>query len=231
MLAIEADLDAAGVDRRRPRTRAECPPPSETCPFVSCRHHLWLDVIPNSGSVRLRFPGENIEEHEGELCSLRVADDLGGGLEKLRRPREHRDSSKGDIPEVGVPRPRIARLMNLRRGSIKLLEEAAIVHLKEGIARLADGRELEAPPRPVVRSEPRRVLTRQAPVKSIAPRPDEAEAVRQLIMGFGRSGAARMLSVSSPTAAKLAAGKPVYPRTLRVVRDRMNATPRMERTA
>lgn len=63
-------LSRAGVYRRRPKTFAECKP--GPCPWVSCRHHLKLDVDPITHSVKDNFPGVDIDEM-GETCSLRVA--------------------------------------------------------------------------------------------------------------------------------------------------------------
>lgn len=56
----------------RPKTRGDCVEGERPCPFVSCRHHLYLDVLPE-GSMRVNFPGKEIEEIP-ETCSLDVAD-------------------------------------------------------------------------------------------------------------------------------------------------------------
>lgn len=63
---------------KRPKTRGECADVPRPCPFVSCRHHLYLDVKPNTGSITFNAP--DIEPHEmpaGGSCSLDVAE-LGG---------------------------------------------------------------------------------------------------------------------------------------------------------
>src|SRR5262249_28750008 len=44
------------VDEPRPRTRAECAEGQRPCPWVSCKHHLYLDVNPETGSIKLNFP-------------------------------------------------------------------------------------------------------------------------------------------------------------------------------
>src|SRR5262249_33319259 len=44
------------LDYDRPRTRAECKTGPRPCLFVSCKHHLYLDVNPETGSVKLNFP-------------------------------------------------------------------------------------------------------------------------------------------------------------------------------
>lgn len=79
-MLVERDvtLDAAEDDEiathaDRPRTRAECQDGPRPCGFVSCRHHLALDVDPVNGSIRHNHPdGEpwGIDE----TCSLDVAE-------------------------------------------------------------------------------------------------------------------------------------------------------------
>jgi hypothetical protein len=72
-----AELDAA-----RPRTRAECEDGPRPCPHVSCRHHLYLDVSPQTGAIKLNFP--DLEVWEMAIsCALDVADDGGVTLEDV----------------------------------------------------------------------------------------------------------------------------------------------------
>lgn len=61
----------------RPRTRAECINGQRPCPYVSCRYHLYLDVDPKGGSVRMNFPATEVWDLE-HSCSLDLAD--GGGM-------------------------------------------------------------------------------------------------------------------------------------------------------
>lgn len=42
------------------------------CPWVTCRHHLYLDISAD-GSIKVNFPGVEVEDLE-ESCSLDVAD-------------------------------------------------------------------------------------------------------------------------------------------------------------
>jgi hypothetical protein len=58
----------------RPQTRAECQGGIRPCPWVSCRHHLLLDVNPNSGAIRLNHPGVTLEEMP-HTCALDLADE------------------------------------------------------------------------------------------------------------------------------------------------------------
>ena len=54
-------------------TRAECAEGPRPCPYVSCKHHLYLDVNPETGSIKLNFPDLEVDEM-AETCSLDVAD-------------------------------------------------------------------------------------------------------------------------------------------------------------
>lgn len=65
----EDDLELA----LRPRTRGECQGSHRPCPWISCRHHLYLDVNPSTGALKINFPGVEVEDLE-HSCSLDVAD-------------------------------------------------------------------------------------------------------------------------------------------------------------
>lgn len=65
----------------RPRTRGDCIDGPRPCPFVSCVHHLYLDVSP-AGSIKLNFPAREVDELT-ETCSLDVADRGGVTLEQV----------------------------------------------------------------------------------------------------------------------------------------------------
>src|SRR5262245_16779935 len=43
-------------DIERPKDRGECKEGMRPCPYVSCKHHLYLDVNPETGSIKLNFP-------------------------------------------------------------------------------------------------------------------------------------------------------------------------------
>lgn len=59
----------------RPVVRGECGDVPRPCPFVSCRHHLYLEVNPETGSITLNFPGLDPWEMASS-CSLDVADQV-----------------------------------------------------------------------------------------------------------------------------------------------------------
>ena len=67
-------------DYWKPRTRIECRNVERPCPFVSCRWHLYLDVNPTTGSIKLNFPDLEVWEL-AESCALDVADRGGTTLE------------------------------------------------------------------------------------------------------------------------------------------------------
>lgn len=69
-------------DVARPKTRAECQEGERPCPFVSCKHHLYLDVSARTGAIKLNFPDLEVWEMN-ETCALDVADRGGTTLEEV----------------------------------------------------------------------------------------------------------------------------------------------------
>ena len=71
---------------RRPRRRASCLPGGwnsrRPCPFVGCRHHLYLDVNDRTGSIKFNFPDLEVGDLP-ETCALDVADRGGQTLEEV----------------------------------------------------------------------------------------------------------------------------------------------------
>jgi hypothetical protein len=72
----------AELEGERPKTRADCIEGPRPCPFVSCKHHLYLDVSPRTGSIKLNFPDLEVWEM-GATCALDVADGGGATLEDV----------------------------------------------------------------------------------------------------------------------------------------------------
>ena len=70
------------IEQARPRERSECANTPRPCMFVSCKHHLYLDVNPETGSIKLNFPDKEIWEM-AETCALDVADRGGITLEEV----------------------------------------------------------------------------------------------------------------------------------------------------
>jgi hypothetical protein len=88
------------IEQARPRSRADCVNGPRPCMFVSCKHHLYLDVNPSTGSIKLNFPDREIWEL-GETCALDVADRGGvtleevGGIMNLTRERIRQVETRG----------------------------------------------------------------------------------------------------------------------------------------
>ncbi|HEY1957399.1 MAG TPA: sigma factor-like helix-turn-helix DNA-binding protein [Polyangiaceae bacterium] len=72
--------DVEGVER--PVTRADCQGGERPCPFVSCKHHLYLDVSARTGAIKLNFPDLEVWEMS-ETCALDIADRGGATLEEV----------------------------------------------------------------------------------------------------------------------------------------------------
>ena len=66
----------------RPRVREACVGAERPCPFVSCKHHLFLDVSSRTGAIKLNFPDLEVWEMR-ETCALDVADRGGTTLEEV----------------------------------------------------------------------------------------------------------------------------------------------------
>lgn len=63
---------------QRPRTRGECEGGPRPCPWVGCRHNLYLEVTP-AGSLLLRNQQQEVWDVDpGHSCALDVADQRGG---------------------------------------------------------------------------------------------------------------------------------------------------------
>jgi len=102
----EVELIEDELGHLRPKNRAECRLADRPCPYVSCKHHLYLDVNPRTGSIKLNFPDLEVWELS-ETCALDVAERGGMTLE-----------------EVG-------ELMNLTRERIRQVEAKGIEKIKD----------------------------------------------------------------------------------------------------
>ncbi len=92
------------TDYWKPKTRAECVDMERPCPFVSCKYHLYLDVHPVRGSIKVNFTDADVWEMT-ETCALDIADRGGITLE-----------------EVG-------EIMNLTRERVRQVETAGLAKL------------------------------------------------------------------------------------------------------
>ena len=70
----------------RPVTRGDCLPggcnEARPCPWVSCKHHLALDVNPTNGNIKLTFPDVEVWEMRN-TCALDAADEDGLTMEEV----------------------------------------------------------------------------------------------------------------------------------------------------
>jgi|WetSurMetagenome_2_1015567.scaffolds.fasta_scaffold15552_9 hypothetical protein len=68
-------------DVERPRTRGDCLQgginEARPCPFSACRHHLYMDINPKNGAIKINHPAHEVWDM-GETCSLDVADRAQG---------------------------------------------------------------------------------------------------------------------------------------------------------
>ncbi len=101
-----ASAELAGEVIDRPENREECRHTERPCPYVSCRYHLYLDVNPDTGSIKLNFPDLEVWEMP-YTCALDVAEEGGITLEKA-----------GEI-------------LNLTRERIRQMEVAGLEKIRE----------------------------------------------------------------------------------------------------
>lgn len=109
----EAQQIFQAFEQFRPRSRGDCRNAQRPCPWVSCKYHLYLDIVPQSGSIKMNFPDLEVWEMT-ETCALDVADRGGITLE-----------------DVGI-------LLNLTRERIRQVERSGIDKLRAALGDDAD---------------------------------------------------------------------------------------------
>lgn len=75
-------LQSEPPDADRPQTRADCASGPRPCPHVSCKHHLYLDVSPFTGTIKINFPDLEVWEMKVS-CALDIAEYGGMRLEDV----------------------------------------------------------------------------------------------------------------------------------------------------
>lgn len=80
------------------------------CPFVSCRNHNYLDVDPETGAIKINFPGKDPTELK-DPCAKRLG---------------RRAAKNG----VETPVKRVARALNVTSERVRQIERGAIVKLR-----------------------------------------------------------------------------------------------------
>ena len=104
-LRIGAEMYPPVLDIERPKTRADCSQEARPCPWVACKHNLYLDINPETGSIKINFP--DLEPWElKSSCALDVAD--AGAL---------------TLEEIGL-------ITNLTRERIRQVEVRGLIKLK-----------------------------------------------------------------------------------------------------
>ncbi len=85
--------------------RGDCVDGPRPCPYATCRHHLFGDLLPGSGNLRQTFPGIEPWEMQ-ETCSLDVAERDGATLEEVGKVLNLTRERVRQIEEIGLQRLR-----------------------------------------------------------------------------------------------------------------------------
>jgi hypothetical protein len=96
------------AEAMRPRSREDCRHGERPCLFISCKYHLYLDVNPRTGSIKLNFPDKEVWELD-QTCALDIAERGGTTLE-----------------EVGS-------ILNLTRERVRQVEAEGLAKLREAL--------------------------------------------------------------------------------------------------
>jgi hypothetical protein len=97
----------------RPLTRGDCVDLVRPCPFVACRYHLFVDVSPVTGAIKLNFPDLEPDQLQ-QSCALDVADRGGTTLEDV-----------GAI--INLTRERIRQVETKAMAKLELAREMLVV--------------------------------------------------------------------------------------------------------
>lgn len=104
-------------EHERPLTRGDCleggSNAERPCPFVSCVHHLYLDVSERSGAIKLNFPDQEPWDLP-ETCALDIVDRGGVTLEEV-----------GGI--MNLTRERVRQLENRALGKVKRSDDIVVL--------------------------------------------------------------------------------------------------------
>ncbi len=107
-------------DFDRPLTRGECKAEQRPCPWISCRHHIFLDVNPTTGALKINFPGVEVEDMVN-TCSLDVADNGEHTLEEVAKFIGVSRQRAEAIEHVAQQRARARRTGNEARAEWRVL--------------------------------------------------------------------------------------------------------------
>jgi hypothetical protein len=98
----------------RPQSRGECADMERPCPFVSCKYHLYIDVHPVRGSIKINFPDLEVWEMT-DTCALDIADRGGITLEEV-----------GEI--MNLTRERVRQVETQGLAKLQGLEDVDLLH-------------------------------------------------------------------------------------------------------
>lgn len=95
----------------RPKTRADCADVPRPCPYVGCKHNLYLDVSEKTGNVKVNFPDREPEDMPADRsCVLDITEAGPITLESL-----------GDY--INVTRERARQIENIALKKAELAAE------------------------------------------------------------------------------------------------------------
>lgn len=150
--------EADAIQAERPKTRGDCVNGIRPCPWVGCRHHLYLNVSEATGSMTQNFPKTPVWDLK-ESCSLDVVDKNPGGL---------------NMTELG-------ELLSLTKERIRQIEEEGERTLRETSADQLGREPYKAPskpaPPPVVLPPP---VRRRPPTTPPKPAPPTVMPARRI---------------------------------------------------
>ena len=96
---------------QRPRTRRDCLAGGcnavRPCPWIGCRYNLYLDVHPETGSIKLNYPEKEPWDME-ETCALDIAEQGSHSLEEI-------------ASHVGFVRERVRLVELAAKGKLRII--------------------------------------------------------------------------------------------------------------
>jgi hypothetical protein len=119
--------EANAIQTERPRTRADCINAVRPCPWVGCRHHLYLDVHAKTGAITLNFPAK---EPEDGGASARPSDRRGPEDSAVPVWRLKHSCSLDVADLGGLNGPEMGDLLELTKERIRQIEVSALEHLR-----------------------------------------------------------------------------------------------------
>jgi hypothetical protein len=131
LAVIGADLELS-----RPRTRGDCVEGIRPCPFIGCKFHLYSDVHPVTGNLKLNFP--DLEPSDlAESCALDVAERGGESLERVAELINVTRERVRQIEVVAKDKMRSASLEATLQAHTEVREALELEH--EPVARASQG--------------------------------------------------------------------------------------------